>query len=105
MTSDVQDEVFNVASGTETSLLDLLQTLLRITGNEYVRPEFLPQRTVNPVPRRLADVSKAERLLGFRAKTGLEDGLRSLIDWRREVLRHGQQAVYESMPAVEGQFP
>jgi UDP-glucose 4-epimerase len=95
MTSDVSDEVFNVGSGVETSLLELLQMLLRVTGKEHLRPEFLPPRAVNPVPRRLADVSKAERLLGFHARVSLEEGLRRLVAWRREVLRRGQLAEYE----------
>jgi UDP-glucose 4-epimerase len=100
MESDLSDEVFNVASGTETSLLDLLQTLLRVTGNEHVRPAFLPERAVNPVPRRLADIAKADRMLGFRAKVAVEEGLRRLIAWRREVLRRGQQAAYENAQPV-----
>jgi UDP-glucose 4-epimerase len=95
MQSDVSDEVFNVARGEETSLLGLLEALLRVTGNEHVRPEFLPERAVNPVPRRLADTSKARRMLGFTASVGLEEGLRRLVAWRREVLRRGQQAAYE----------
>jgi UDP-glucose 4-epimerase len=91
----VTDEVFNVASGTETSLLGLLEMLLRVTGNEHVRPNFGPERSVNPVPRRLADVTKAQRLLGFQAKIGLEEGLRRLVEWRRDMLNRGQQAAYE----------
>ncbi len=98
MQSSVSDEVFNVASGEETSLLELLQALLRVTGNEQVCPEFLPERAVNPVPRRLADVTKADRVLNFRATVGVEEGLRSLIEWRREVLRRGVQAAYEGTP-------
>lgn len=85
MESDVTDEVFNVASGRETSLLDLLQAVLRVTGSSLT-PQFLPARSVNPVPRRLADTGKAENLLGFRAKVGIEEGLRRLIDWRQSVL-------------------
>lgn len=85
MESDVTDEVFNVASGIETSLLELLQALLRVTGST-LEPEYMPARTVNPVPRRLADTRKAENLLGFKAKVDVEEGLRRLIDWRKEVL-------------------
>lgn len=84
MESDVTDEVFNVASGTETSLLGLLQTLLRVTGSN-LEPEFMPERTVNPVPRRLADTSKATQLLGFTARVNVEEGLRRLIAWRKEI--------------------
>ncbi|NTW02224.1 MAG: NAD-dependent epimerase, partial [Oscillochloris sp.] len=40
-----------------------------------------PERKVNPVPRRLADVSAAREKLGFVAKVGLEDGLRDLVAW------------------------
>jgi UDP-glucose 4-epimerase len=85
MESDVVDEVFNIASGAETSLLELLRTLLKVTGST-LEPQFLPERSVNPVPRRLADTRKAEELLGFRAKVSVDEGLRRLISWRNEVL-------------------
>ena len=85
MESDVTDEVFNVASGIETSLLELLQALLRVTGSS-LQPEFLPARSVNPVPRRLADTKKAENILGFKAKVDIEEGLRRLIAWRKEIV-------------------
>jgi UDP-glucose 4-epimerase len=80
--ADVSDEVFNVASGTETSLKELAQKLLRIMGST-LDVEHAPERKVNPVPRRLASTSKAERLLGFRAKVDLESGLRTLVEWRQ----------------------
>ena len=74
--------MFNVASGVETSLNDLAYALLRVMGSD-LEPEYGPERKVNPVPRRLADTSKAERLLGFRAEIDLEDGLRRLVEWWR----------------------
>jgi nucleoside-diphosphate-sugar epimerase len=78
--SDLGDEVFNIASGTETSLNELAATLLKVMGS-HLKPEYGPERTVNPVSRRLADVSKAERLLGFRAQISLEEGLERLVKW------------------------
>lgn len=95
MESDVTDEVFNVASGSETSLLGLLQTLLRVTEST-LEPEFMPERSVNPVPRRLADTSKAKEMLGFEAKVSVEEGLKRLIAWRREVLDRSDVA--ETVP-------
>lgn len=80
--SDVSDEVFNVASGTETSLNQLAAALLGVMGSS-LSPEYGPERKVNPVSRRLADTGKAERMLGFRAEVGLEDGLTRLVDWWR----------------------
>ena len=47
-------------------------------------PEYGPERSVNPVPRRLASTEKAERMLGFRADTDLEQGLRRLVEWWQE---------------------
>ncbi len=85
MESEITDEVFNVASGTETSLLGLLTAVLTVTGSA-LKPAFLPARSVNPVPRRLADTKKAEDLLGFKAKVSVEEGLKRLIVWRKEVL-------------------
>lgn len=78
--SDCEDEVFNVASGTETSLRELAATLLRVMGSD-LGVEFGPERNVSHVTRRLADVKKAERLLGFKAKVGLHDDLSRLVDW------------------------
>jgi len=80
LASDVSDEVFNVASGVETSLNDLATALLKVMGSD-LKPEYGPERKVNPVSRRLADTSKAEKLLGFRSAVSLEEGLRRLVKW------------------------
>jgi len=80
--SDVTDEVFNVASGEETSLLELAQMLTRIMGSS-IEPQHAPARKVNAVPRRLADITKARDLIGFEARIPLDDGLRGLVAWWR----------------------
>ncbi|WP_031430515.1 NAD-dependent epimerase/dehydratase family protein [Methylomicrobium agile] len=80
--AELSDEVFNVASGRETSLNELAAALLKVMGSG-LRPEYGPERTVNPVSRRLADTTKAERLLGFKARIGLEEGLAQLVEWWR----------------------
>jgi UDP-glucose 4-epimerase len=81
--ADVSDEIFNVASGGETSLLQLAQLLAKAMDRDGVAPEFAPERSVNPVPRRLASTAKAEQLLGFRADISVESGLRELVAWWR----------------------
>jgi UDP-glucose 4-epimerase len=78
--SDIEDDVFNVASGTETSLNELAVALLKVMKSN-LKPEYGPERKVNPVSRRLADISKAEKLLGFRAEVSLEEGLTRLVNW------------------------
>lgn len=80
--SDVVEGVYNIASGTETSLLGLAQALLRVMGSD-LPVEHGPERAVNGVVRRLADTTAARDDLGFEATIGLEEGLRLLVDWWR----------------------
>lgn len=84
--SDLTGETFNIASGEETSLNGLAAMLTRVMGSNLAAVHG-PARKVNPVSRRLADTTKAEQLLGFRADVGLEEGLTRLVDWwKREAL-------------------
>jgi UDP-glucose 4-epimerase len=78
----IVEGVYNVASGTETSLLELAEALLAAMDSD-LPVEHGPERAVNGVARRLADVSSAREDLGFTAEVGLEDGLRELVDWWR----------------------
>jgi UDP-glucose 4-epimerase len=80
--ADASDEVFNVASGTETSLLELAKLLLEVMDSD-LSVEHGPERSVNKVPRRLADTTLARERLGFEAEIDLEEGLRRLVDWWR----------------------
>lgn len=87
--SELADDVFNIASGTETSLNDLAAALLKVMDSN-LQPEYGPERTVNPVSRRLADTAKAEQLLDFKAQVSLEDGLSRLVDWWRTNMKEVQ---------------
>ena len=78
--SSVTDEVFNVASGVETSLNDLAASLLQVMGSN-LKPEYGPARKVNAVPRRLAETGNAKQKIGFEAQVGLGEGLRRLVAW------------------------
>ncbi|MBG0827440.1 NAD-dependent epimerase/dehydratase family protein [Planomonospora sp. ID67723] len=79
--SDVEEGVFNVASGVETSLRELAETLLRVMDAEHLGIEYGPERPVNGVTRRLADVTAAAERIGFKAEISLEDGLRQVVKW------------------------
>ena len=86
--TDITDEVINIGSGTETSLLELAQQLSRVMGSDSP-PEFGPARSVNGVTRRLADVSRAADLIGWKAEIGLAEGLRRLVSWWRAQIAAG----------------
>jgi nucleoside-diphosphate-sugar epimerase len=75
----VSGEVINVATGSRITLNDLLATLKRITGSD-IEPTYGPPR-VGDVRDSQADISKAERLLGYRPIVGLEEGLRRTVAW------------------------
>lgn len=81
--SDLTDEVFNVASGTETSLRELADGLLEAMGASDLEPEHGPARAVNGVVRRLADTTRAAERLGFTARIDMRTGLKDLVEWWR----------------------
>ncbi|WP_169583069.1 NAD-dependent epimerase/dehydratase family protein [Microbacterium thalassium] len=78
--SDVTAGTYNIGSGTETSLLELAEALLRAMDSD-LDVVHGPERAVNGVSRRLADTSAARRDLGFEARIGLDEGLRRLVHW------------------------
>jgi UDP-glucose 4-epimerase len=80
--SEATDRVFNVASGVETSLLELANKLLAAMGARLT-PEHQPARGVNAVTRRLGDTTAARRELGFTPEIDLGTGLIGLVEWWR----------------------
>lgn len=78
--SGISQGIYNVASGTETSLLGMAEALLRVMGSDLT-VEHGQARLVNSVVRRLADTTAARQDLGFTAEVELEAGLRELVTW------------------------
>ena len=89
--SEAPAAIVNVCSGVETRMRDLAALLLRLTGSS-VGMEFKPQPEGALPARRVGDPRRARELLGFEATTTLEDGVRRLIEWRREVLKSGSRS-------------
>jgi UDP-glucose 4-epimerase len=82
MKSDCEDEFFNIGMGAGTTITELVEILLRLMGSD-LKPEYKPQEQ-SFVTYRIGSVDKAERLLGFRATTPVEEGLRRVLEWREE---------------------
>ena len=78
--ADVTDEAFNIGNCEETSLKELLAVLLKV-NNSNLTPEYRAENSVNPVSRRLADISKARDLLKFTPTISLEQGMKELSEW------------------------
>lgn len=71
--------VFNVGTGTETTVLDLHRACAAVAGVDE-QPQFEPAR-LGDARRSVLDVSRAAAELGWRARMPLEDGLRRTWDW------------------------
>ena len=83
--TDIDDDVFNVATGVETSLAELCAMMLDLMGRNDIKPEFTADRKLGPVGRRRGGVTKAKDKLGFETQVGLRAGLTQLIAWRRDI--------------------
>ncbi|MCA9879597.1 MAG: NAD-dependent epimerase/dehydratase family protein [Thermomicrobiales bacterium] len=78
-------DVYNLASGRQTTILSLANLINELTGN--VAPlDFRPQRTWDRSGKRFGSTEKAERELGFQASVGLRDGLMRTIAWTRNAM-------------------
>jgi UDP-glucose 4-epimerase len=81
MKADTVDRFYNVGTGTRTTIKELAEMLLEITGSDVgIRYEPEGQTFVK---NRIGSTELAERDLGFRGGTDLEEGLRGLVEWRR----------------------
>ena len=85
MTTEVVDRFYNVCTGIGTSIRELAETLIDLTGKQ-VEIEYLPEK-LSFVTRRIGDPTTARDDLGFVAKTNLVDGLRELLKYRAESRR------------------
>jgi len=84
--SDVTDDYFNVGTGVETTLRQLCDMVLEVTGRTDLTPEHQPERKVNPVRRRIASIDKIRAALGYEPTVDVREGLRQLVAWRKESL-------------------
>ncbi len=76
-------DVYNLASGVETSIKDLAQTINELAGNS-TPIEFRPGRDWDHSGKRFGSTIKSQNELGFKAKTSLRAGLEQTIAWTKE---------------------
>ncbi len=83
--SAATDRPFNVGMGIKTTINELVRKLLEITGAD-LKIEYRAQEQMF-VTHRVGSTEQAERALGFRAGVPLEEGLRSVVAWRKREQR------------------
>jgi dTDP-glucose 4,6-dehydratase len=88
--------VINVGSGTEVSIGDLANSILKIMHSDAViqtnEARIRPQNS--EVERLLCNSQRARSLLGWEAKVDLEEGLTSTIEWIKENLERYKASLY-----------
>lgn len=82
----VGGEVFQIATGSETSVGEVVELLLPVLAAAGIKDVRVRRSAPRPgdVIRNYADTSKARRMLGWRAEVGLEEGLRRTVGWFME---------------------
>lgn len=78
-------DVYNLASGRETTIRELAELIMKITGSQS-KLEILPKRDWDTSIKRFGSTAKAKEKLGFEAVIQIEDGLRRTIEWTIENL-------------------
>ena len=76
----IRGKVFNVATGRPTTINELAQTVLKVTGREDLRPVHGEARP-GDIRHSYGSPKEAERWLNFKAKVALSKGLRKTVDW------------------------
>ncbi len=78
-------EVYNLASGRETTIRELAELINKFSGNKAPL-ELKPARDWDRSGTRFGDPSKAAEKLGFTARVSIEEGLEKTMEWTRENL-------------------
>lgn len=89
--SNLDGEVLNVGSDHEINILTLAETIHRLCGVEWplglqmTAYDAIAGRKYEDVRRRVPDLAKARRAIGFEARVSLEEGLSKTIAWQKEI--------------------
>lgn len=81
-TPGIKHEVFNVANGRDTTVLEIVDTINKVVGKN-IKPQHLPIRK-GDVFKTLADISKIKEKLGFRPVVDFEEGMKRTIEYFRK---------------------
>jgi UDP-glucuronate 4-epimerase len=76
------EEIFNLGSGRQEELMDFISMIEKACGKEGVK-DFQPMQP-GDVKASLADISKAQKMLGYMPKTMIKDGIPKFVEWYRE---------------------
>ena len=79
-TPEAVGEAFNLASETETRVIDIANMINELTGN-HNGTEFVSRRDWDKITRRRASIEKARKVLGYEPKMKMKEGIKRTYDW------------------------
>jgi len=82
---EVAGEAFNFASGAQVSVLDMVKAIAKLMGGQLPEPRVL-NVAKNEIKEQRLSTEKGKRILGWRSRVSLDDGLRATIEWYRSYL-------------------
>jgi len=80
VTPEALGEAVNIASETETKVIDLASMICELTGNNN-GVKFVGRRKWDKIVRRRASIEKAKKILSYEPKIGIKEGLKKTVDW------------------------
>lgn len=85
LTKRSDGQIINVGAGRQTTILDLAEKIIRLS-NKNIKPKFLPRRKID-VRYRCPDITKMKRILRFKPKYSLDEGLGITYQWYKDNIR------------------
>jgi UDP-glucose 4-epimerase len=90
MRATVMDRFYNVGTGKRTSLREVADKLLNLTGSNQPIT-YAPSNQATLVRNRIGSPTRAKNEIAFEANVDLDEGLRRLIEWRRDHIEQLEQ--------------
>ncbi len=92
-------QAFNLASGTETQVRYVAETINRLTNN-VAGSINLPRRSWDKISRRKASIGKASTVLGYKPRTKLDKGISRTIKWMKSNIERIEKTQHDAMKTL-----
>lgn len=86
LTDRTNGKTLNIGRGTPTTILELAQKIIKMSGKDFLKPEFMHGRGIE-IKHRNPDVAQMKELLQYELQTTLDEGLKLTYDWYKDTVQ------------------